>query len=402
MKIGVYGGTFNPPHLGHMAAARETAEALKLDKVLLVPDSAPPHKVLPEDSPTSEQRLEMAQIMADRLGKGFEASDIELARGGRSYTADTLKALSKLYPEDELYLLLGTDMFLTLDTWYKPEKICKYAHIAAFGRHKGDTECFREQKKKLKRLFGAKVKLLNLESLVEVSSTQLREKLSQGQGRELLDESIYGYILMHRLYGTNADLTNLSLEDLRACSYSMVHAKRIPHIRGTEQEAALLARKNGADEEKARKAAILHDCTKYWTDEKQLSTCEKYGILVDQVERDNTGLLHAKTGAVVAREVFGMPEDICSAIFWHTTGRAGMTLLEKILYIADYAEPSRPFEWSRELREIVEEDLDRGVLRGLEVSIRTNEARHKTVHQNGIEAYEWMKQRIENKGEEHG
>lgn len=402
MKIGIYGGTFNPPHLGHMAAARDVAQALKLDKVLLVPDNTPPHKEMPEGSATPQQRLEMVELMADRLGKGFEASDIELTRQGKSYTADTLEALARRYPKDELYLLMGTDMFLTLDTWYQPQRICKYAHIAAFGRQAGDTESFHWQKKKLKKQFDARVKIVTLEDLVEVSSSQLREQLAKGQGRALLDESIYGYILMHRLYGTDADLTNLSLADLRACSYSMVKAKRVPHIKGTEQEAALLARKNGADEEKARKAAILHDCTKYFPAEKQLSICEKCGILIDQIARENTGLLHAKSGAAIARQVFGMPEDICSAIFWHTTGHAGMMLLEKIIYIADYAEPSRPYDWCAQLRAIVEENLDAGVLYGLNYSIRRNQEANKPVHPDGVAARDWMEAELNRKGEEHG
>lgn len=403
MKIGIYGGTFNPPHLGHMAAARQVAGQLKLDRILLMPDNTPPHKELPPGSPTPEQRLEMASIMADRLGRGFEACSLELERSGKSYTADTLKELSRRYPTDELYLLVGTDMFLTLDTWYRPDKICKYARIVAFGRCAGDTECFQEQKRKLKQLFHAKVKIVTLEAPVEVSSTQLREDLKSGGGQSLLDESIYGYILMHQLYGTHTDLTRLSLEELRICSYSMVRAKRIPHIRGTEEEAAKLARKNGADEAQARRAAILHDCTKYWPDQKQLSTCEKYGILVDQIERKNTGLLHAKTGSIVAREVFGMEEAVCSAIFWHTTGREGMTLLEKILYIADYAEPSRPYLWCSLLRSIVEQDLDEGVLLGLEHTIQTNQEKKKPVHPNSIAALQWMEQEIaKRKGGQHG
>lgn len=390
MKIGIYGGTFNPPHLGHMAAAREAARRLKLDRVLLIPDGTPPHKELPENSASPEQRLEMTTLMADRLGREFEVCPLEIERGGRSYTADTLQELAGRFPEDELYLLMGTDMFLTLDTWHQPAKICKYARIAAFGRSAGDTECFQEQKHRLKKQFGAKVKILTLEELVEVSSTQLRGELAAGRGRELLDESIYGYILLHHLYGTAADLHHLSLEDLRACSYSMVYAKRLPHIRGIEQEAALLARLNGADEDKARRAAILHDCTKYWPDERHLALCERYGVPVDEVERANTGLLHAKTGAIVAREVFGMDEEICSAIRWHTTGRAGMSLLEKIVYIADYAEPSRTYPSCKIVREVVERDLDAGVLLGLNSTIETSRARGKPIHPNGIAAVEWI------------
>ncbi|MCD7838611.1 MAG: nicotinate (nicotinamide) nucleotide adenylyltransferase [Clostridiales bacterium] len=346
MRIGVYGGTFNPPHLGHMAAARDVSAALGLDKLLLIPDRTPPHKELPAGSASPDQRLEMTRIAADRLSGGATkvvASDVELHRTGRSYTADTLTQLREQYPEDELWLLMGTDMFLTLHTWYRPDIICQKAHIVAFGRAAGDEARFAEQKARLERDYGATVQIIPLPGLVEVSSTQLRQELEQrGSGQELLDESVYGYILRQGLYGVKKDLTRLSLEDLRAASYSMVKAKRLPHIRGTEEEAALLARRWGADETAARKAAILHDCTKYWNLEEQLQYCEKCGILLDQVERETLSLLHAKSGAEVARRVFGMPEEICSAICWHTTGKADMTLLEKILYIADYGSPAAP------------------------------------------------------------
>jgi nicotinate-nucleotide adenylyltransferase len=195
---------------------------------------------------------------------------------------------------------------------------------------------------------------------------------------------------MHRLYGTQADLKNLSLEELRACSYSMVKAKRLPHIRGTEETAAKMAQRWGADEILARKAAILHDCTKYFDLSQQLSTCKKYDILLDDVEKVTLPLLHAKSGAGIARRVFGMPEEVCQAICWHTTGKADMTLLEKILYIADYAEPSRKYPWAQELRGLIYTDLDAAVLRGLEITIEHTTRQHQPIHYRTLEAREWL------------
>ena len=142
MKIGVYGGTFNPPHLGHVTAARAVFELLKLDLLLLVPDREPPHKALPAGSPTPEQRLEMTRLAGEQLGLGdrVQVLDLELKRTGRSYTSDTLAQLKERYPEDELWLLMGTDMFLTIQTWHEAEKILSLAGIATFGRTEADTE----------------------------------------------------------------------------------------------------------------------------------------------------------------------------------------------------------------------------------------------------------------------
>lgn len=127
-KIGVFGGTFNPPHAGHLLAAEEVKKALGLDRILFVPDAWPPHKAMPEGSPAPEQRLEMVRAAVKGLDIA-EVSDMELRRGGKSYTADTLRLLKAQYPEDRLYLITGTDMFLSLHNWYAPEEICRHAVI---------------------------------------------------------------------------------------------------------------------------------------------------------------------------------------------------------------------------------------------------------------------------------
>ena len=210
MKIGVYGGTFNPPHLGHLTAARSVFELLNLDLLLLIPAGLPPHKELPAGSPTPEQRLEMTRLAGEQLGLGDKVRtlDIELERGGRSFTSDTLAQLREQYPDSELWLLMGTDMFLTLQTWHEPEKILSLAGVAAFGRTEEDTEeLFSAQRDYLYRTYPqARIFTLTLPGVIDVSSTELREKLAKGRGANLLAPAVYGYILREGLYNTNADL----------------------------------------------------------------------------------------------------------------------------------------------------------------------------------------------------
>ena len=145
MKIGIYGGTFDPPHLGHMEAARTALEQMNLDRLIIIPDCEPPHKDLAEEAATPQQRLEMAALMADGLGPRAEVSDLEIRREGKSYTADTVEALHETFPEDELWLLMGTDMFLTVQNWYQPERIFQYAGVAAFSRSEEDTQALFEE-----------------------------------------------------------------------------------------------------------------------------------------------------------------------------------------------------------------------------------------------------------------
>ena len=388
MKIGIYGGTFNPPHLGHLEAARTAVTVLGLDRLLLVPAAIPPHKQLPPGTPEPAHRLEMARLTADALllPDKVQVSDVELQRGGTSYTSETVEQLHRQYPEAELYLLMGTDMFLTFQHWHDPQVIAGLAGLCAFGRTEQDGEAlFAPQREYLAREYGAHVTTITLPGVVDISSTRLRELLAEGSGAKYLLPGVYGYILMHGLYGTHADLKHLDLPELRACSYSMVRAKRIAHIRGTEETAAKLALRWGADETLARRAAILHDCTKYLSLEEHLALCDRYGAELDEMERQVVKLLHAKSGACIARHVFGECEEVCRAICWHTTGKAGMTLLEKILYVADYMEPNRDFEGVDELRRLAFEDLDGAMLMGFEMSIQEMRERGNVIHPKTVE-----------------
>lgn len=395
MKIGVYGGTFNPPHLGHLTAARAVFELLRLDKLLLVPAGLPPHKELPAGSPTAEQRLEMTRLAGEQIGLGdqVEVLDLELRRQGKSYTSDTLAQIKALYPEAELWLLMGTDMFLTLQTWHAPEEIFALAGIAAFGRTEADTEeLFSVQREYLYRTYpNARIFTLTIPGVVDVSSTELREQLTADRGANLLPPAVYGYILREGLYHSNADLKHLSFSKLRPVALSYLKHKRIPHVLGTEQEAIRLAERYGADVGKARVGALLHDCTKKLDLAEQLALCERYGIPLDDMERKTLKLLHAKTGAAIARDVFGVDDEIYGAILWHTTGRADMTLLEKILYLADYIEPSRDFPGVDKLRTVCYKDLDAGLLMGLEMTIGEMNALGSPVHRATIEARDALK-----------
>ena len=398
MRIGIYGGSFNPPHLGHLAAARAAVNALGLDKLVFVPAGVPPHKELAPHSPAPGQRLELTRIAADQmlLPEITEVWDAEIRREGRSYTADTLAQAARRWPGDELWLLMGTDMFLTLHQWAEPEKILALAKVCAFGRSAADDEAvFAPQRERLMKEYGAGAVVISIPDLVDISSTRLRELLASGEGREFLPRAVYGYILREKLYGTAADLKRLSLDELRCVSYSMVFARRLAHIGGCEEESARLAVRWGADEDRMRRAAILHDCTKYLTLEEHLAVCDRYGVALEALERATDKLLHAKSGAALARYVFGQEPEVCRAICYHTTARANMSLEEKILYVADYMEPNRDFPEVEELRRLAYTDLDRAVGMGTALSMLEMAQRGKEPHHDKQDAYEFYGKGIE-------
>ena len=394
MNIGVYGGTFDPPHWGHITAARAAMEQLGLDKLVLIPDRVPPHKALPEGSASPEQRLEMAALATAELGKRAEVSDWELRRNGPSYTSDTLAELRREYPEDTLWLLMGSDMFLSLQTWHAPEEIMALARIAPFSREAEDeSAAFAAQKVRLEREYGAQICIVQNPEVRELSSTEVRAALAAGQGGDLLPPAVYGYVLREHLYGTTADLKHLTVDELRPIAMSYLKPKRMPHVLGTEQEAVRLVRRYGGDETQARIAALLHDCTKKLDMAQQLALCEKYGIMLDELEQKALKLLHSKTGAAIARDVFGVEDAVYDAILYHTTGKPDMTRLEKIIYLADYIEPTRDFPGVDVLRKTVYEDLDKGLLMGLTMTIQEMEEMGNPVHHLTRDARDYLLKR---------
>lgn len=161
LKIGIYGGTFDPPHIGHIAAAQAAMETLALDRLLLIPTFIPPHKALPAGAASPAQRRDMAVLATAELGKKAEVLDVELRREGPSYSWETLCMMKNQFPEDELWLLMGSDMFLTLQDWREPQRVMSMAHIGAFSRRKdGEEAVFARQKAFLEREFGADVTVI--------------------------------------------------------------------------------------------------------------------------------------------------------------------------------------------------------------------------------------------------
>ena len=178
MRIGIYGGTFNPVHTGHVSAARSAVTALGLSKLLMIPTFISPHKPLPEGSPTAQQRLEILRssvLCEDKI----EVSDLELRRGGPSYTYETVLQLRQEYPDAELVLLMGTDMFLTFHTWRHPEKILNDASLGVFYRGLRDEKAAIEKQKTFLEEQGATVYLVE-NGITEISSTNLRRMLVFG------------------------------------------------------------------------------------------------------------------------------------------------------------------------------------------------------------------------------
>lgn len=215
-RLGILGGTFNPIHCGHLAAAEEVRDRLKLDRILFIPSCLPPHKS-DESVPRADQRMEMVRL-ATRGNPFFEPSDIELRRGGKSYTVDTIEALQLVYPGTDLYFITGLDSFLEITTWRQWERLltlCSFVVISRPGYHFSDLAKINFMQGAVHELAqldtGAVLRAqvrssaftLNLEKIphFDISSTDIRSRVKAGESiKYLLPDAVETYIITNRLY----------------------------------------------------------------------------------------------------------------------------------------------------------------------------------------------------------
>ena len=391
MKIAIYGGTFNPPHRGHVESLQAVYEQAKPDRVLVIPASIPPHKELAAGSPDAEKRLELTRLAFKELPYA-EVTDMELTRTGKSYTSDTVAELLSKYPDAELMLAMGTDMFLSFETWHEYRYLIDNVTMLVFARREGEDEKIFKYGEYLESKYGAKINYIMHDPL-PISSSEIRRLLPRRLGRELLPGVVFARIVKNGDYAAKPDFPWL-----REQSYAYLSPKRIPHVQGCEWEAVRLAKRWGESEEDAAEAGILHDITKKLVLSEQLILSEKYGIINDTYETANVKLLHAKTGAALARDLFNISDRVYSAIRWHTTGKPDMTLLEKIIYMADYIEPNRDFPGVDKLRKLAYEDLDAAMALGLKMSLEDIRSYGAEPYEVTVSAYEWYKAKLTEKG----
>lgn len=195
-RVGLYGGTFSPPHLGHLHAACEFVEKLSLDRLVIMPVNIPPHKQA-EHLVDGKRRLELCRIAFGSIDNA-EISDYEISKDGVSYTVDTLRHMSN--ENTELYMLCGDDMFLTLDTWRRACEIFSLTSVVCMRRYLTDGEPLLIKKAEYEEKYGARVYFIDA-AAYPVSSTEIRERLKNGESCDgLLDTEVEKYIRENGIY----------------------------------------------------------------------------------------------------------------------------------------------------------------------------------------------------------
>jgi len=197
MRIGILGGTFNPPHLGHLVAAQEAYRELDLDQVMLIPAGIPPHKPV-DDEPGPEHRLELCRLAVGD-DERFAVSDLELRRDGPSFTVDTLDVLRTQSPSDDLFLILGGDIAAGLPKWHEPERVLELATVAIAERRGTAKAAVQDALAQLRG--GERARFFEMPR-IGISSTMVRRRVRAGQPiRYFVPDGVMHYIERHGLYG---------------------------------------------------------------------------------------------------------------------------------------------------------------------------------------------------------
>ena len=342
MKIGIYGGSFDPPHIEHINLCVNAVKSLNLDRLFIVPAKIPPHKKVQPIS--GEYRLEMVKLALSNVDvPQITVSDFELNSAGKSYTYLTIEHFKSLYKDAQIYFLMGTDMLENFPTWKEPKAILNMAKLYVFGR---DGESMERAKQVFLNAFSDRLNSLVFANFSGkmVSSTHVRHMLTLGlDAKEFLYQNVIDYIKSNNLYFCEkAEFVKKSLS-----------ISRLTHTLGVMDLAKAYAKKLGEDENKAVLAAMLHDVAKYM----DKNDFPSFTLPLDVPKP----VIHQYLGAYVAEHVLGVTDtDVLNAIRYHTTGRSNMSRLEKIVFTADLLEVGRTYDEAPILREAVDKDFDAG------------------------------------------
>lgn len=369
-KIGVFAGNFNPPHIGQRKALSVAAQDLHLDKILILP-------WMEAESEAADHKLTLCRMVFSEIP---EAEILPwLIESGDNTLCAALTQANQHYPNAETVLLVGADSYSELISQaFSGETVCilgngnpKLADAVQVKAGENCTFC---------------------EGGVDISAVQLRRLLAFQAGQVFLPEKAFAYIQENGLYHSKENWKNLSMDDLRPIALGLLHPNRVKHVIGVMETAEKMAQHWGCNPVDAARAGLLHDVTKALDGPLQLTLCEAYGKMLSDFDRKYPRTLHALTGSLVAERIFGENEAVVEAIACHTTGKADMSVLEKIIYVADYMEPNRDFPGVEKLRQLADTDLTGALKLGLEMTLEHLHRQGNEVSRASMDALSFLNQ----------
>lgn len=359
MRVGIMGGTLDPVHNGHLALARAAMEMLALDRVMLLPAGDPPHKLPPTHK---TDRLQMARLAARTLAGTF-ACNVEIFRGGTTYTVDTLRELTRNNPNTRWYYLIGADTLETVESWRDFVQVAQMCEFAVVNRaeEEMDAACMR----RLSERYGARFVSLPF-SGPDISSSEIRRRVAQGRDVDgMVPPEVADYIREKGLY-----LCDQSKQAILDILKSSLKPARYVHTLGVAETARRLAARFGVEPCRAELAGLLHDCAKCLPEREMRALAAEANPPADALEQAAPNVMHAPAGSALAAQKFGVRDaEILSAIRKHTLGAEEMSAMDALIYTADFIEPNRkPFSGLEAARTLAETDIFRAMVRCAELT----------------------------------
>ncbi len=380
MRVLLFGGTFDPPHNGHIHLLQQAIRAVAPDWVVVMPACLPPHKSPSTTAP--DLRLAMCRCF-EPIFPDLEVSSWEIEQGGASYTIDTVAMLENRFPGAQIFLTVSSDMLLSFTGWKDWQQLLARTILVVQSRREGDEEQLAAAAAGLEQK-GGRVVFAGGTPL-EVSSSEIRS----GRGRKNIPPQAREIIRRYDLYRPHP---TISIEGARRLAKRTLSDKRYTHTLNVKKLAVKLAKKYGADPDKAALAALLHDIAKERPKAELLQILQDNAIIAKGAAQRPVPVWHGICAALLAQHRWGVQdEEVLSAIANHTAGKPGMTRLDKIIYLADMCSAERSYPEVDWLRALLAQDLDRAMAVSLGQNILWMRQQNKPIDPVSLAAYDELR-----------
>ena len=387
-RIGILGGSFNPLHNSHLCAAKRVTSTLKLDELIFIPNNSPPHKKF-SSLALYKHRYNMLYETVKNISS-FSVSTLE-KENNIHYTIDTLNKIAKnnLYVNASFFLIIGMDSLCNFSSWKNPEEILSFASLVVIERRSVNNSM--SIIKDFEEKYNTKIYYINLNKK-NISSTTIRDDIYHANIIKNVPVPVKKYIAEYELYNY-LNTKKINIKMLKKELKNRLNYKRYKHSLRVATLSKKLGKFYNINPKYSYIAGLLHDNSKCYSNEEYLSLAKNINIEITESIKDNPSILHGVLGATWCSDFYNIKdENFLNSIKYHTTGRAQMSLLEKIIYIADYIEPKRkhsknlPF-----LRKLVYKNIDKTLEIILSDTIDLLNQNNKVIDKNTLFAYNYYK-----------
>ncbi len=386
-KIGIMGGTFDPIHNQHLFIANTALEKLNLDIVLFIPTGKVPHKNNLQIT-DKNHRYNMTSLAINDNDK-FIISDIETNNDDTNYTFQTLQKLREK-TEAKFYFIVGIDTLFSLHTWRNLDIVSSLCSIVTFKRPD-----YEESTKNKEVIEKHNLEIISIDDVsLSLSSTEIRRKLLNGESiKYIVPDSVIHYAQKHNLYKRyyNDELIETIENDLK----NILSDYRFTHTMSVLTLSKQLALHYDADVKQITICSLLHDYAKEMSKEEKFQYLDKNNLYIDEFVKNNIELSHGIIAKDIANKKYGITDiDMLNAIEYHTTGRPNMSILEKLLFLADSLEPNRKYDEVPELTKLAFTDIDKAIVNCIKVKLDYTKKTEKQEHPLGATAYDYYSKLI--------